>query len=138
VTTMEPGWGYWILSTKNDLLNVGGSLLSPAMTPPSVPVVHGWNLLGYYGTDENSPYYVPIYNGPIGNGSAAQCVFDSIAPTIFDKGFTSLWGYWEPYNPSVWQAYNRMSKLDAGAGYWVFATEPGIYAVSTTCDGPTI
>ena len=128
VTTMEPGWGYWILANDDAELLIGGSLMSPAQTPPSKPVVAGWNLFGYYGADSQTQYH-----GPVGNGKEASCVFNTLGIEIFDKAFTSLWTYWEPHNPNQWKPLGKFDNLDPGAGYWLFAQEDGIYAPSTTC-----
>jgi len=66
-----PGWGYWVLVDDKPeeewcgfrpkcfwhmhneeplWMVIGGSLFSPAQTPPSRDLVKGWNLIGYYGT----------------------------------------------------------------------------------------
>ncbi len=136
ITTMEPGFGYWVLANESDMIVIGGSLMSPAMTPPSVPIVHGWNLVGYYGLD-GAPEGVngfPGYYGPAGNGSPGDCAFNTLGASLLDKEFTSLWGYWEPSNPNSWSQYDKYDNLDPGAGYWLFVQEEGIYAPSTTCN----
>jgi len=133
--TMLPGWGYWVLSNEDDLLVIGGSLMSPAMVPPSKPIVAGWNLIGYYGAEgapEGDNGY-PGYYGPDVNGDIAKCVLNTLGVSMWDKGFTSLWTYWEPDNPEMWKALNKISPMDPGAGYWLMAQEDGIYTPSTTC-----
>jgi hypothetical protein len=136
LTTMKPGDGYWVLTTGNTTLVIGGSLFSPGLTPPSKTVIHGWNLLGYYGTENQTAYTGPPTPGP---GKQAQCELNSISDSVFDKGFTSVWGYWEPYNTDgnpltpLWLPLGSNSTMAPGAGYWVFATEAGIYAPTTTC-----
>ncbi|MBR9676574.1 hypothetical protein GOV04_00340 [Candidatus Woesearchaeota archaeon] len=134
--TMVPGDGYWVLAEDDDMLIIGGSLFSPAVTPPSKDIVHGWNLIGYFGA-ENAPEIdgMPGYYGPAGNGKEAGCAMYSIGDSIWDKGFASLWSYWEPYNPDLWLAFDRYSNMDPGAGYWVFATEEGEYIPTTVCGG---
>ena len=110
--------------------------MSPAATPPAIPIKgDAWNLLGYYGA-ENAPLNengFPGYHEPAGNGKTAHCSFNSIGDSIFDKGFVSVWSYWEPDNPNVWLPFGRLDNLDPGAGYWVFATEGGMYAPTTAC-----
>ncbi len=124
LTTMEPGSGYWVFNVAPATLRLSGSLLSPGVTPPSTPIVHGWNLLGYYGTEGLS-----AYQGPAGKGRSASCLLSSIGGSVWDKGFTTVFGYWEPFNPDPWLRYGRWDRLDPGAGYWVFATEPGIHTI---------
>ena len=123
ITTMHPGWGYWVLTTDDALLTIGGSLLSPAITPPSVPVVYGWNLLGYYGAEGLSGYY-----GPDNGGQEAQCVLYNIGDSIWDTLFGAVDGYWELDDP-LFTLYGRWDNLDPGAGYWVFATKSGIHSL---------
>jgi len=130
ITTMLPGYGYWILANNDTELLIGGSLMSPAMSPPSRPIVKGWNLVGYYGADG-----LTEYNGPAGNGKPAYCVFYTLGTDILDKEFTSLLTYWEPDNPDMWKELTQWDELDPGAGYWISAQEDGIYAPSTACEG---
>jgi len=125
---MIPGWGYWVLTNKDTNLLIGGSLFSPATTPPDKSIVHGWNLIGYWGTEGQTGYY-----GPFGNGKPAYCELFSLGESFWDKGFASLVTYWEPYNPNQWINLGRYNNMDPGAGYWLFATEDGIYAFSTEC-----
>jgi len=130
LNSITPGWGYWVLTNKNTSLLIGGSLFSPATTPPDKKIVHGWNLIGYWGTEGQTGCY-----GPFGTGKPAYCELFSLGESFWDKGFSSLVTYWEPYNPNQWVYLNRYSNMDPGAGYWLFATEDGIYAFSTACDG---
>ncbi|MCD6495785.1 MAG: hypothetical protein J7K54_00785, partial [Candidatus Aenigmarchaeota archaeon] len=136
LTTMMPGWGYWVLSKDDDLLVIGGSLMSPAILPPSKPIVAGWNLIGYYGSDgaPTGDNGYPGYYGPDGNGMPADCALNSLGISIWDKGFTSLWTYWEPDNPDLWKPLDKYEWMDPGAGYWLLAQEDGTYAPSTTCE----
>jgi len=127
--TMLPGWGYWILSSDDDLLVIGGSLMSPAVLPPSKAIAEGWNLIGYYGAEGLEGYY-----GPVGNGVEAYCALNTIGVSMWDKGFTSLWTYWEPDNPDMWKPYGKYDNMDPGAGYWILAQQDGLYAPSTTCN----
>ena len=63
---------------------------------------------------------------------------------MWDKGWTSLVTYWEPWNgdPSYapyyqWVYLDKWENMDPGAGYWLFypSTEEGIYAFTTACGG---
>ena len=140
LTTMEPGWGYWVLTTDPSTLVIGGSLLSPTVTPPDVSIVHGWNLIGYYGADEapvRGDPEVPYYSGPSksSNGKYAYCALGTLMSSWFDMVFPSLWTYWEPNNPDVWIDLGEYDYMNPGAGYWLFYSGPdgGIYGPSTTC-----
>jgi hypothetical protein len=133
--TMLPGWGYWVLSNDDDLLVIGGSLMSPAMLPPSKNIAAGWNLIGYYGAEGApiGPNDYPGYYSPVGSGDIAKCALNTLGVSMWDKGFTSLWTYWEPDNPNLWKDLNKLSNMDPGAGYWLLAQEDGTFAPSTTC-----
>jgi len=126
--TLEAGEGYWVATTDPGTLVLAGSLFSPAHTPPSKTIVHGWNLIGYFGTEGQTGYY-----GPAGNGREARCALFSLGDSFLDKGWTSLYTYWEPDNPDQWHEYDYYDNLDPGAGYWLSATEDGVYSYTTTC-----
>jgi len=44
---MVDGNAYWIYMTKNDTLYVDGTVIAPGGTPPTYPLVQGWNLVGF-------------------------------------------------------------------------------------------
>ncbi|MCR4335526.1 MAG: hypothetical protein NUV57_03240 [archaeon] len=149
--TMDPGRGYWISMLNEDVLLIGGALFSPAQTPPTWPIVPGWNLIGYYGNDslitnsEKAGYEPPefeakeVYDGPDMEGRAAGCALYSLGDSKEDKGWTGLTGYWQPYNEdgdpntNVLQVYGYPDRLDSGAGYWLSTSETGLYEFTTTC-----
>ncbi|MEM2181062.1 MAG: hypothetical protein QXP32_09650, partial [Nitrososphaeria archaeon] len=98
LTEMVPGWGYWVLAKKDTMLVIGGSLFKPAVTPPDKKVVKGWNLIGYFGTENQTGYY-----GPFGNGKKAYCALYSLVDTTVGyPKWSALLTYWEPYNPYQW------------------------------------
>jgi hypothetical protein len=127
--TMLPGYGYWILANQDDMLVIGGSLMIPAMVPPTKEIVAGWNLVGYYGAEG-----LPGYYGPAGAGKDAKCELNTLGTSIWDKQWTSLWSYWEPSNPSMWIAFDKDDNMDPGAGYWLLSQQPGVFSPSTTCE----
>ena len=47
LTSMPDGLGYWIHMTQRDTLYLTGSVIQPTSTPPSYPLVSGWNLVGF-------------------------------------------------------------------------------------------
>lgn len=135
---VETGLGYWVLADCEDpgegacdYLLVGGSLYNPGpVTPPNRKLVKGWNLIGYYGTEDEEGYY-----GPDENGKLAYCALYSIVKTNLVPKWSSLLTYWEPWNPDQWRNYGIIfdSYLDPGAGYWIHMKEDGDYAPSTAC-----
>ena len=54
---------------------------------------------------------------------------------MWDKGWTSLVTYWEPWNPNQWEYLDKLDNMDPGAGYWLFYPHEssGIYAYTTSC-----
>ena len=168
-----PGWGYWVmLNDKPDCegildcfwsvfnerplwLVIGGSLFSPATTPPSRNLQKGWNLIGYYGTnwqiypmsDENfmcgEEFQMPeryIF------GDKVYCSLNSLIDT--QEGYprwSSLWSFvncgnhdaeWvglntcaDPDNP----VQTMLSRMYAGRGYWLELDLEDMYAPATTC-----
>ncbi len=125
---MMPGNGYWVKSLNDSTLVIGGSLFSPAQTPSSKKVVKGWNLIGYWGTEEKLEY-----DGPQFQGKTAKCELYSIGDSMLDKQFASLWSYWEPYNPDLWISFDSNKRMDPGAGYWLYTNQNGDFVVPTTC-----
>jgi hypothetical protein len=128
--TMNPGWGYWILTTEADTLTIGGSLFSPGPINPAGKAIYpGWNLIGYYGAEGQPGYY-----GPASNGGQVTCELMSLKPSVWDHGVSSVYGYWELLGNNKWLELGFNSNMDPGAGYWVYAYEEGQYVPSTTCD----
>jgi len=127
--TMQPGWGYWVLARNDTMLQIGGSLFSPEKAPPEKKVVKGWNLIGYYGTNE-----LLSYNGPVGNGKDAYCALNSLVDTTVGyPKWSSLITYWEPDNPNQWVYLDWSDNMDPGAGYWLEIDVDDIYTFATTC-----
>jgi hypothetical protein len=80
---VETGLGYWVLADCGDeegicdYLKIGGSLYNPGpVMPPNRKLIEGWNLIGYYGAEDEDGYY-----GPEGNGDQAYCALYSIVET---------------------------------------------------------
>ncbi|MBU1975132.1 MAG: hypothetical protein KKG59_01875 [Nanoarchaeota archaeon] len=130
LTEMVPGDGYWVLMDGDDMLTIGGSLMRPGQLPPSKPLKgDAWNLIGYWGAEGLEGYY-----GPNDGGDEAWCHMISLGDDLWDLTFTSMYSYWEPYNPNVWIPFNRYDRMDPGAGYWVFPTQDGTFVPNTICD----
>jgi hypothetical protein len=161
---IQPGLGYWILADCNESTNpfvvytaedirggcgpnrdrcemlvVGGSLYNAGpVLPPSQQLQEGWNLIGYYGTEGRKRYVGPDGAYFIPETKEAYCALYSLRN--LDGGltnptkWTSLIGYWEPYNPNQWDELGYCDEMDPGAGYWLFMSEDGRYAPETVCD----
>jgi hypothetical protein len=131
IPAIEPGWGYWVLMEDGAVLEIGGSLMRPGpVGMASKEIVPGWNLIGYYGADG-----LLSYNGPYGNGGSAYCELYSLGEDIWDKEFTGLYTYWEPWNPNQWEELSLHNNMDPGAGYWLATPQSGLYTPSTICGG---
>ncbi|MFH1307315.1 MAG: hypothetical protein ABIH72_00505 [archaeon] len=152
-----PGEGYWVLSDceqfqghpwdwrhgcgkdgdKCEMLTVGGSLYNPGpVVPPSKELPEGWNLIGYYGTEDRWKY-----EGPnawyFQDGKDAYCELYSLRNLggLDPTKWSALIGYWEPENPNAWEEYGFCDELDPGAGYWISMDAEGDYKPSTVCEG---
>jgi len=112
--TMQPGWGYWVLALNDTELLIGGSLLAPGRTPPNRNLIPGWNLIGYYGTEELDGYYGPNEGGD----DAYSALYSLTSGELGLAKWNALYGYWEPNNPQF-KGYNVWDNLDPGAGYWI-------------------
>jgi hypothetical protein len=173
---IKPGWGYWVMvSDKPEeecggrpkcfwykhneeplWMVIGGSLFSPATTPPSRELLKGWNLIGYYGTnweeydrgdfdfmcgDQYGHWWEPdkwLY------GDKVYCALNSLIDT--QEGYprwSSLWSYINCGNHNTnWLGLNAcidpspfitQDRMYAGRGYWLELDVPDIYAPATTC-----
>ncbi len=138
IHTMKPGWGYWVKALEPGLLTIGGSLFSPAKSMPDKKVFHGWNLIGYYGTEgaPEGPNGIPGYYGPnlAGDGEEAYCALFSLVDT--QEGFprwSSLVTYWQLDNPDLWKYLDTNEYMNPGAGYWLEIDVKDTYTFSTVC-----
>jgi len=146
---------FWHKTNEEPLwLIIGGSLFSPAKTPPYRDLQEGWNLIGYYGSNWET-YDWSDFDFMCGEGygfgwdkylygDEAYCALNSLVDT--QEGYPkwhSLWSYincgnhitdWlglnACINPSPFMAQDRMY---AGRGYWILMDEEDIYAPATTC-----
>ena len=145
LTSINPGWGYWVAAKEDTMLLISGSLLSPIITPPSKDLQTGWNLIGYYGTEwqtyelekSNACGYVN-YN----YGNYVYCSLNSLIDT--QQGFprwSSLWGYDNCGNDETYwhelesclEGFWKDIKMYAGKGYWIEMDVKDSYAPATNC-----
>ena len=131
LTHIKAGWGYWVRAYNDSSLLVGGSLFAPVTVPESKQIKAGWNLIGYFGTEDLDSYMGPNLSG---DGKESYFALCSLGETWWDKGFVSLVTYWELDNPNQWKDLGRQSYMNPGAGYWMFALEDGTYAYVTACE----
>lgn len=94
--TMQAGMGYWIDMTSTGTLTVSGS------TPPSsLPLLEGWNLVGY-------------------NGSA--CAKAPKALSSLGTALEVAWGYpgqaWKVYDPND-PVGSTLTQFCPNYGYWI-------------------
>jgi len=146
-----PGEGYWLLADCDgmscgpmedmcQMLIVGGSLYQAGpVVPPSKELSEGWNLVGYYGTEDRWWYWGP--NFPYAKDSEeAYCALYSLrnldGGLLNPTKWSAVVGYWEPNNPHQWKEYDFCDEMDPGAGYWLSmdAEEGGNYKPETVCD----
>jgi hypothetical protein len=168
-----PGWGYWVMvkdkpetecgfkpkcfwfkDNEEPLwMVIGGSLFSPATTPPSRDLVKGWNLIGYYGVNWENYDWGDFdfmcgdqYQWPdkLLYGSQSYCALNSLIDT--QEGYprwSSLWSYincgnhntnWLGINSCISPSpYIAQDKMYAGRGYWVELDVGDMYVPATTC-----
>ncbi len=160
LTTLEPGYGYWVQMNDTDSFVIGGSLFNPLVVPPSIDMINGWNLVGLYGLGDNlwngsveMPSFfilgnqgynisedVPYYEGPGSEyGKIAECGLYSLKSDIWDIAANAVMGYWEPYNFNYSNPWISVDSWDepmyAGAGYWISTNHATSYTPATSC-GP--
>ena len=98
LTTMEPGKGYWIDMKSADTLSLSGS----EPTVKSIPLVSGWNLVGYNSLSSKST---------------------TEAMNSIDGNWNSVWSYengnWKRYDLTGPDFLNDLTIMEPGKGYWI-------------------
>ena len=143
---MVPGRGYFVFAKKETSLLIGGSLFNPAETPPSTPMVPGWNLVGYYGTDWQD--FPQVDDSELSDlfcdeseetfRSPVYCSLNSLVDTqIGFPRWSSVWGYRNcGVGDTRWVGLHTCfdeSTMFAGKGYWVEIDVADLYAPATNC-----
>ena len=104
--TIEDGKGYWINMDVANTLIVNGVEMpgpGPAETPPTYPVVTGWNLIGFKSVD-------------------------SVKSSTYLSGvsYITVYGYDESYFPVTQSASGGIDNdMNPGSGYWLYASAAG-------------
>ncbi len=113
--TMQAGNGYWIKMLSAKKLSVSGSTPSPS----TIPLVSGWNLVGFNGPKCLAP----------SDPSAGLAATAALA-----NYFQVLWGYpsqgWESYDPTN-GAQPSGFQLCPGAGYWIGVSGTSTWALGS-------
>jgi hypothetical protein len=145
LTTINPGWGYWVASRNDTKLLIAGNLFSPITTPPSKALQAGWNLIGYYGTEWQT--YKLETNDSCGYidykyGGYVYCSLNSLIDTQEgNPRWSSLGGYdncgndtsfWHSLEPCL-NGYWKDVKMYAGKGYWIEMDVADGYAPASNC-----
>jgi hypothetical protein len=142
LTSIEPGWGYWVLETSDsECLLLGGSLFNTTRTvPPSMDLVKGWNLIGYYGVNWQMFGNQHTCGGGM-FGEDVYCALNSLIDT--QQGYprwSSLWTYMNLGNHNTyWDGLRTCDpahvtdKMYAGKGYWIELDVADKYAPASTC-----
>jgi hypothetical protein len=99
LSTMEPGWGYYIYMTEAATLPMTGTEPSK-----SIDLIRGWNLVGY-------------------NSCTSQSIVDALKSIegkyIFVWAFKNgAWRVYEPANPG----FSDLTTMEPGYGYWIKTT----------------
>ena len=155
LTQFETGFGYWLFATTYATLNPVIPDPEQTSTPPTVPVKHGWNLLGVIDLFQNAAGTPPGANG--GNGEA-DGYFTSI-PWRIAYTYNTVYARWVKAVPGAdtdapedadadeagyREIVTKAAVTDAdgnetapaetkvvtqeilnGKGYWVWSAEPG-------------
>ena len=102
LTTMQAGMGYWIKMTSAKTLSVSGSAPSS-----SLPLLSGWNLVGY-------------------NGTSCAAPSTALSSISWQASLQVSWGYpgqvWQFYDPNRLLQDSTLTQLCPGAGYWIKST----------------
>jgi len=106
LSTMKPGYGYWIKMNSSAVLTVSGS----APTVTEINLTSGWNLVGLEGATP----------------------FDTMgdAMSSISSRIVSVWSYqngsWKEYNPNN-ALFNNLSTMEPGYGYWIKMNSNGVW-----------
>ncbi len=115
---MTAGYGYWVKMTVDDTLTGVGTLYEqlvpsgdvPPSRLPEVPLVEGWNLIGYY-----------------------QLPGKVISP--IENALSKLDGYWSgsasdliAFTKGTLQAITPIHEMEPGVGYWIFMNSAKKYS----------
>lgn len=105
LSSIDPGYGYFVHASTTGTLSLSASLFAPGATPPARALAGGWNLIGSYTPSEEN--------------------IDDALATIGWAGleYTALWK-WDASTHS----FTLPRAIRPGEGYWVLLDAPHTYA----------
>ncbi|MFA5856266.1 MAG: S8 family serine peptidase [Candidatus Pacearchaeota archaeon] len=109
LSQIEIGKAYWIDMKENAEVTIDGSDINSYATT----LVQGWNLIGY-------PYQI---EKPL-NESLASLLNNYDIIYSYDNQ-NKLWFYYSPFDNLFNE--NKLSKMEAGKGYWIYVYEQGTW-----------
>src|SRR5659263_279349 len=119
-TKLEPGRGYWLMAMQDCELTFMGT----APSDLDIPLVSGWNLIGWYSMKEAALGEEAVVGNPLNvtpNNSLTSIYRYNTTLEQFEKSdHFSGWG-WYPATGS-----ENFKKLEPGRGYWVTAKNNAI------------
>jgi hypothetical protein len=108
LATIELGKGYWINMKSDDTLYISGS----EPTVKSIPLVSGWNLVGY-------------------NSLSSKPTTDAM--NSIDGNWNSVWSYeagtWKRYDLTGPDFLNDLTTMEPGKGYWINMKSPDTWTL---------
>ncbi len=106
LTTLDDGFGYWILMDDDGTITVSGVVaLDPPNLPPSYDVCAGWDLIGFKSTDEMT----------------AGVYLDALRSEAGVLTWTSVWGFAN----GDWVKVFSADMMEPGFGYWLAVLQDG-------------
>jgi hypothetical protein len=109
LTTMAAGRGYWIFMSEAKTLRITGKKASP-----TIDIDKEWNLVGY-----NSTTALPVEQALASLSGKVSVVY----------GFDSTTDTYKGYVPG---STGQLTTLEPGKGYWIFATEEGVWNINNS------
>ncbi len=105
---LDETMGFWIRMRHEATLSVVGEALGPVQ----IPLVEGWNLIGY-------PSRTPL---PL---QGALASIDGSYDIIY--GWNSSTGSWLSYDPGL--GHGTLREMGPGQGYWVYASRDSVLTI---------
>ena len=133
LTHIEAGYGYWVFASTFATLAALVPETEPTSVPPTVPVRHGWNLLGVVDLFQNEAGKAPGADG--GGSGEADAYFSSIEWSVAYT-FDAQYHRWVRVSPEDdvrsadaetddEEEDDEPPEIVNGKGYWVWSKEPG-------------
>ena len=122
LTRIEAGYGYWVFASSFATLAALVPETEPTSVPPTVPVQHGWNLLGVVDLFQNPAGKAPGADG--GGSGDADAYFGSIEWSVAYT-FDAHYHRWVRISPKDTDNADEPPEIVNGKGYWVWSKGPG-------------